>query len=196
MIILGITGGSGCGKTTVSSIFKEYGVDIIDCDIVSRKIVKKDAPALLEIKNEFGDDYLNSDGTLNRKKLGALIFTDPCMMKKLDNITHKYIIDYIQSYIEKSNSEIIAIDGATLIESGIYKLCDYLISVLSDEIYRQNRISKRDNITLEDAKKRIKSQKNDDFYIDKSHFIIYNNDSIKDVRVEILNILDKIRSQD
>ena len=119
MIILGITGGSGCGKTTVSDYFRNNGIDVIDTDKVARLIVEPGQPALSEIKSIFGDEYISADGTLNRKKLGNYVFSHPDKISILNKITHKYISRYVDSYINSYNGEIIGIDGAALIESGI-----------------------------------------------------------------------------
>ena len=195
MIIIGITGGSGCGKTTVSGFLTKNGVDVIDCDLVARKIVEPDMPALDEIKDYFGAMYINEDGTLNRKKLASVVFNSPEKLLKLNEITHKYVKKYIDSYIEKSRADFIGIDAAALIESGIYKQCDYLISVLSDKKLRKERIMLRDNLSENEALERINSQKNDEFYIEKSDFLVYNNGNKQEISTRVMEILDEIRSR-
>ncbi len=195
MIILGITGGSGTGKTTVSNLLSSYGVDIIDCDLVARKIVEPDMPALNEISDYFGKEYINKDNTLNRKKLANLVFNSPDMLLKLNEITHKYVIEYIDLYIKNSTSQIVGIDAAALIESGIYKKCDFVLSVLADKDTRAERIINRDNISHSEALKRINAQKNDEYYIEKSHYIVYNNTTIDDINNKIIEIIEDIRSK-
>ena len=195
MIILGITGGSGTGKTTVSKYLETLGVDIIDCDLVAKKFVEPGMKALDEIIDFFGKEYINPDKTLNRKKLANLVFNSPDMLLKLNEITHKYVEEYIDLYIKNSTSEIVGIDAAALIESGIYKKCDFVLSVLADKDIRIKRIINRDNISLSEATDRISAQKNDEFYIEKSDYIVYNNGSKDEIIVEILNILNEIRSK-
>lgn len=194
MIILGITGGSGCGKTTVSKILSNHGVDVIDCDIVAKKIVEPNTPALSEITEYFGYDYINPDGTLNRRKLASLVFNSPEKLLKLNEITHKYVEEYIDLYIKNSSYDIVGIDAAALIESGIYKKCDYMLCVLADRKKRIERIQIRDGISHKEAADRINAQKNDEFYIEKSDFIVYNNSNTKEIEDEILTVLNKIRS--
>lgn len=196
MIILGITGGSGVGKTTISDIFRKNGIDVIDTDIVARDIVKPNMPALEEIKNEFGIEFINPDGTLNRKKLAGVVFANPEKLKILNEITHKYISQYVSSYIKGYKKDIIGIDGAALIESGINKSCDYVLSVLADEKIRVERIKLRDNLTVLDALKRISAQKDDEFYIENSDFLVYNNRKDTDeLENYIKSIISKLRRQ-
>ena len=195
MIILGITGGSGTGKTTISNLLSNYGVDIIDCDVVARKIVEPDMPALNEISDFFGKEYINNDKTLNRKKLANLVFNSPDMLLKLNEITHKYVIEYIDLYIKNNTSQIIGIDAAALIESGIYKKCDFVLSVLADKDTRVKRIINRDNISHSEAINRVNAQKNDEYYIEKSHYIVYNNTTIDDINNQIIEIIEDIRSK-
>ena len=195
MIILGITGGSGTGKTTVSRFLSDYGVDIIDCDLVARKVVEKGTKALGEISDYFGEEYINPDKTLNRKKLAKLVFNSPDMLLKLNEITHKYVEEYIDLYIKNSNSEIVGIDAAALIESGIYKKCNFVLSVLANKDIRARRIVIRDNIPYFDALSRINAQKNDEYYIENSHYIVYNNSNIDEINTQILKIIEDIRSK-
>lgn len=195
MIILGITGGSGCGKTTVSKILSENGVDVIDCDLVTRKIVEPNEPALREIEDTFGTEYLNSDKTLNRKKLAGLVFNSPQNLLKLNKIMHKYVEEYINLYIQNSTCDIVGIDAAALIESGIYKKCDYLLCVLANKDLRLQRIITRDNLSQDEALSRINAQKNDEFYIEKSDYIVYNNGNIDEINEQIIKILNEIRSK-
>jgi dephospho-CoA kinase len=194
MIILGITGGSGCGKTTVSKILSENGVDVVDCDLVTRKIVEPNEPALREIEDTFGNEYLNSDKTLNRKKLAGLVFNSPENLLKLNKIMHKYVEEYINLYIQNSTCDIVGIDAAALIESGINKKCDYLLCVLANKDLRLQRIINRDNLSQDEALSRINAQKNDEFYIEKSDYIVYNNGNIDEINEQIIKILNEIRS--
>lgn len=192
MIIIGITGGSGCGKTTVSDIVRSKGIEVIDTDMVARKIVEPGKPALDEIRRSFGEEYINENGGLDRKKTAGLVFSDPNKLKELNRITHKYITRYVNEYIDNYRGNIIGIDGAVLIESGIGKMCDFIISVLADKSQRLKRIMLRDKITEEDARKRINSQKNNEFYIENSDYIVYNNSDEDTLSKEVSEILSQI----
>ena len=119
MTVIGLTGGSGSGKTAIASLLQKKGIDIIDADIIAREIVKKGEPALDEIVEEFGGDILLSSGELDRKKLGSIVFTNKEKLKNLNKITHKYITKIIMQNLSKHASEIVVIDAALLKESGL-----------------------------------------------------------------------------
>jgi dephospho-CoA kinase len=192
MVVLGVTGGSGTGKTTVSSMFAEYGAYVIDADIAARAVVEKGNPALAEIKKEFGSAIINSDGTLNRRALGDIVFAEPEKLKKLNDITHPYIADYIKKRLDQYSGGLALIDGAVLIESGIGSMCDYMCAVIAEHDTRMRRICERDKLTQEQAQARISAQKNDSFYIENADFIILNNEYTDALRKNVENILKVI----
>ena len=191
MIILGITGPTGAGKSTASKIFEKHGVEIIDTDVLARKIVEPDMPALKELADAFGKDILNDDGTLKRQELARLAFSDPAKLRILDSITHRYIKEEINIIIEKSKSDTVGIDGAVLFESGVSDMCDYIISVIADEDIRIKRIMSRDAISEGAARTRVGAQKNNAFYLENSDYIVYNNGR-EDLEEQIKTILKNI----
>lgn len=193
MIILGITGPTGAGKTTVSKIFEENGIKVIDTDITAREITVPGKPALAELSEYFGSGILYKDGSLNRKKLARIAFSNPDFLAQLNKITHYYISEEVNKTINSYQGDIIGIDGAVLIESKISKICTRILSVLADEEIRIKRIMKRDCISKEDAKLRISSQKNNSFYIENSDYIVYNNNE-NDLHNEIFDIITELRS--
>lgn len=193
MLIFGITGGSGAGKTTVSNVFRRMGINVIDADKTARKIVEKGEPCLEEIKNKFGSDVINADGSLNRKKLGGIVFSDANKLKCLNAVTHKYIRRLILSELGESGAEIAAIDGAVIIGSEIEDLCQIMVSVLADREVRLQRIIERDNLLREEAENRINAQPSDEFYIDRSDYIIYNNGDEGELNLQIREVYGKIK---
>ncbi len=170
--LIGITGGSGCGKSHLSSRLRERGIPVIDCDLVSREIMAKDTPCAKEVCEFFGKEILEN-GEINRRKLGNIVFSDPEKLKKLNEITHKYILESIYNRMEKEESDIVFTDGATLIESGIK--CDMMVGILADREVRKKRIMERDGLSEEDARLRINAQKDDEFYIKNCDFVIDNS---------------------
>lgn len=193
MIILGITGPTGAGKTTVSKLIEKMGIKVIDTDITAREIVEPGKPALSRLVEAFGEGILNPDGTLARRTLARIAFSDPESLSTLNKITHFYIGEEVNKTIESYPGDIIGIDGAALIESGIGKICTKILSVLADTEIRKKRIMERDSLSPSDADLRISSQKNNKFYIENSDYIVYNNDR-GEIEKEISRIISELRS--
>lgn len=192
MIILGITGPTGAGKTVVSKIFEKEGIKVVDGDILAREIVTPGKPALSDLKNAFGNEIINNDGTLNRKKTAGIVFSDPEKLATLNRITHQYIKEEFLKIVSEYDGDIIGFDGAAILESDFKDLCDKILSVVADEDLRRHRIIKRDNLSSEDATLRISSQKNNKFYIENSDFLVYNNG--EDIEKDVLAVIEKLRS--
>ncbi len=176
--VIGLTGQSGAGKTTVSRVFSQNGFAVIDADIISREVTEKGQPCLTELSEAFGSDIINSDGILNRKRLGSIVFSDREKLRQLNGIIYPYIIYRIISRIDELSEEgreLILLDAPTLFEANADDLCDLIISVTADESIRMSRIIARDNITPEAAKKRFESQYSEHFFVNHSDFVIINN---------------------
>lgn len=183
--VVGITGGSGCGKSYISSLLREHGIPVIDCDKVARSVMECGKPCLLEVAEYFGKEILTGE-VLNRGKLAEIVFSDKGKLKKLNEITHKYILADIYNMIEQEKSELVCIDGAVLIESGIK--CDKLIGILADKKVREKRIKDRDSLSDKEAIARINAQKPDSFYLENCDLVFYNNED----RVDFDDILKGI----
>lgn len=193
--IIGITGGSGAGKSSVSNILRENGIEITDGDKVARLMMEPGEKCLLETVSAFGKEILDDNGRLIRKKLAHVVFSDKEKLSLLNKITHKYITDYFKKLIVKSKAEFLGIDGAALFESGINEMCDIVIGVISDENIRIKRIMDRDLIFYDEAKQRIDSQKKDEFYIENCDVLVYNNGNIKELRKQVEGVLKRLRRE-
>lgn len=170
-MIIGITGGTGGGKSTVSDYLRETGYKIIDADKIAHSVMDRGTMCLEEVSEYFGTSVLNDDGSLNRKRLGGIVFNDKEKLKKLNDITYKYIIGAVKSEITSD----CVIDAVGLVESGLNKLCDKTIFVYCPYEIRINRIVERDKIDREYALSRIKSQKSDEFYEKNTDYKIVND---------------------
>ena len=175
MVVIGLTGGSGSGKSTIAGLMRQKGINVIDADMIGRGVVKKGQPALDEIVAEFGVEVLLPSGELDRKKLASIVFTNREELKKLNKITHKYITAIVKEELAASKTDLSAIDAAVLKESGILDMCDYVIAVIADKALRIERIMERDGISEEAAKNRINSQEPDAKYIQYADFVIDNS---------------------
>jgi len=194
MKIIGLTGGSGAGKSEVCKAFLSFGVKSIDTDKISREVTGK-GECLRELVENFSSIILNDNGELDRKKLAEIAFSSKENHELLNKITHKHILEECKRIlldIEKNGAESVIIDAPMLFESGFDKNCDVIISVTADLEKRIERIIKRDNITPEQAELRIKNQKSDEFFIKNSDYVIDNNSDYSGVSVQVSKTYDKI----
>lgn len=194
MKIIGITGSSGAGKTTLSGILnKRENVEVIDADKVAKQMAVPGNEYLQEIEKTFGKSVLFEDGNLNRKALAGKIYNDDEARNLLNELTFKYVANEILERIKKINNskiEIVIIDAPLLFEAKLEKSCDFVVSLIADEELKIKRICKRDNIDEITAKKRLKIQHDNDYYIKKSDYVIYNSEDCN-LEKEIEKILKK-----
>lgn len=189
MIIVGLTGPTGAGKSSAAAICKSLGVKHIDCDIIARKATEKGQEGLTAVCNAFGNDILNTDGTLNRKVLAQKAFKD----KESTDLLNKTLLPIIHKMVLKEiDCDKVLLDAPTLFESGVNGICHKTVAVLSDKEIRLKRILSRDNITTEQALLRINAGKPDDFYKEKCDFVIYNNADENTFMESFLNLLKEI----
>ena len=186
MLVVGLTGNIGCGKSSLSELLMSKNIDVIDADIISREIMY-DKELLETIFYEFGTEIKNNDGTLNRKKLGNIVFNDDDMLMKLNSITHpaikRKIIDRIID-ISNQGKNIVVIDAALLIEGKFLDLVDKLVVITCNEEVQLNRVINRDNMTKEEALKRINSQMKQDEKIKYADYIIDNSKDMNNLKDE------------
>lgn len=175
-IIIGLTGQTGAGKTSVGQLLTEAGCEVIDTDKIAREITEKGSPVLMTLAGIFGEDILEK-GELNRKLLASRAFSSPENTEKLNAATHPEITKRVEKRIEEafeSGKKAAVIDAAALFESGEDKLCDFTVAVVCPEEIRLERIMGRDSITEEQAKVRIKAQRDEQYYIHNADMIIRN----------------------
>ena len=156
-LVVGLTGQTGAGKTTVSEAFEKHGYAVINADQLARTVTSE-PEVLLRLSELFGEEILLPDGSLDRKALGARVFSDPAELQKLDGTLSPIIVSRIEGEIQKlteSGRRYILLDAPTLFESGADKLCDKTVAVLAEEDLRRERIIKRDKLTKEAASARI-----------------------------------------
>lgn len=192
MRIIGLTGGIATGKSQVSSILSELGAMVIDADIVAREVVQKGLPAWQQLKDTFGEEYFLSNGELNRRKLGQLVFSHPDELAKLNSITHPAIKAKIEERINdlkvQGYNGIVVVDAALLLEAGWETMVDQVWVVDAPIEKRIERLMNRDNLTRDQALSRINSQMSQQERIAKADKIIYNNSNIDSLKEQVLRI--------
>lgn len=194
--VIGLTGQSGAGKTTVCRVFEEKGFEIINADKIARQIMEKGMPCLDELTECFGKEILKEDGSLNRQRLADIVFRDKEKLKHLNAISYPYITSEILNKIKKLSDEkckYVLLDAPTLFESRADDFCNLIISVTATEKNRTARIAQRDGITVEQIKNRFSSQHTEHFFINHSDFIIKNNKSVDELIEKAKEVADKIK---
>jgi len=201
MKTIGVTGSSGSGKTTVCKILnKRADVEIIDADSISREMQIPGNEYYEKIKERFGDKIILEDGNINREALAMIIYNDDEAREDLNSLTFKYVNMGIKNKIKALNDTNLGyavIDASLLYESGLDKLCDYVIALISDKKLKIQRICQRDGISPDVAMMRLNIQQDDSFYEDKADILIKNK-SDKDSNLEkelkrIFSKLDKMK---
>lgn len=195
MKIIGLTGLTGAGKSTVAQKLMAYGCYHIDADKVAREVINNNENVKNKLKEHFGDDVINEDGTTNRPLLASRAFANEESTNALNEITHPAVTEEIKSII-KDMEEIgyrgVIIDAIALFESGEDALCDFTVAVIAPKEIRLERIMKRDNITEEKALERINAQKDESFFTSRADFVLWNYPPY-DLNVEIRPIVAQIQ---
>ena len=173
MYIIGITGGTGAGKTTAALALQKLGAYILDCDEIYHELLQANTELSAKIKERFIG--VSANGVIDLKKLGKIVFNDPAALHELSMISHPFIIDEIDRKIalfKAQGGSIAVIDAIALIESGQSHKCDITIGVTAPEDIRITRIMERDKLTHEQAHMRVNAQQPDKFYADNCDYIL------------------------
>lgn len=201
MIIVGLTGGIGSGKTTVSNLFADLGIDIIDTDVIAHDLVNHDPSVLKQIVTLFGDDILQDDQTLDRKKLAKIIFSQKDGKQQLEGILHPKIRAVVQNQLQNCKSrdtppKYVIVVIPLLFETEFNDLLDRVLVVLADEPIRIQRIKQRDHRSLEQIQAIISSQVGDEKRISEADDIIENNHDLAALKPQIKQLDKKYASSD
>lgn len=192
MLVIGLTGPTGAGKGAVASIFARYGIPVINADRVYHELIAPPSSCLQELAEVFGKQILLADGSLDRRALGGIVFSDPAAREKLNSITHRYVMEEVQGQMERFRREgvrVAVFDAPQLFEAGAHNACGAVVSVLADRGLRLERIMARDGLTAEAAMRRILAQKSDEFFKTHSDYIVENNGSLESLAPQVHRIL-------
>ena len=193
---IGLTGGIASGKTTVCDLFKELSVEIIDADIISHELSKRDGDAFQEILDAFGDDIIGDDGELDRKKLRSIVFNNNTKKKILEEIIHPKVLLSINEKIEASLSNYLIISVPLMIETGMNEMMDRILLIDCSAETQIQRLIKRDQTTREEAIIIIENQASIETKRELSDDIIINNNatSIEELRIKVKDLDDFYRN--
>ena len=176
MKIIGITGSSGSGKSTVTQILeKELKAKSINADEVVKQMQTQSSKYFEKIVELFGKEIIQENGSLNRKRLAQIIFQDKAQKEKLDKLTYTYAVKEIKKQVNNTQGDYVIIDAPLLIESKLNEICNAVIAVISNKEEQITRICNRDNIEKDDAKLRIEAQKDNEFYKKNADYVVENN---------------------
>jgi len=196
MLIIGVTGGIGAGKSSVSAILKELGAIVLDADLISRQVAEPYKPAWLEIKKSFGDDFIRDDNTLDRKKLADEVFSSKEKRLLLERIIHKEVIAVIKEKLaalkENGYTGTVVLDVPIPVREGFLDTVDRVWVVVSDDEIRINRLMKRSNMSRQEAVARMSSQMSQDEYIALAHEVIENNGGREELEKKVMNLYKKL----
>jgi len=193
-LVIGLTGGIASGKSTVAKMFEQLNIPIIDADKIAREVVLPGEETYDKIVETFGDDILQEDGTLNRKKLGAIIFANDDKRQQLNALIHPAIRQRMlkkrDQYIA-ANERCIVLDIPLLFESNLTHFVEKVIVVYVDEATQLKRLINRDHLSETEAKQRMDAQLSLEEKAKQAHVVIDNNGTIEQTKQQLLNSLQK-----
>ena len=196
MFVIGLTGGIGTGKTSVSNILSSLGASMINADKIGHKIYEPNSEGWKEVVKAFGKEILNENQEIDRKKLGSIVFKDKKYLDQLNSITHPRIYSEIESELQplsNNNVTVSVVEAALLIEAKWTSLADQVWVTVSNENIIYKRLEKRDGLNIEAIKARISSQMSTKEKLKFADVIIKNDSSIKDLEKEVQYYWKKIK---
>ncbi|HAW15875.1 MAG: dephospho-CoA kinase [Clostridiales bacterium] len=191
MFVLGITGGIGTGKSTVSGILQERGLTVLDADKISREVTEEDGRAIPEIAELFGQRAITASGAMNRKYISSIVFSDNRKLDQLSAIIHKYVFEYMDEALEKERekkTKCVVLDVPIPVNKGFVDHCDQIWVVTCDDRIRLKRLVER-GLNEEDAQRRIAVQMTNDEYASLGDHILDNSGSIEELNEQVEKLI-------
>jgi len=194
--LIGITGNSGSGKTTVCKILNDMGFYTIDCDTLSHAILRSGEFAYTKVVEAFGTEILTSSQEIDRKKLGAVVFADQSKRTLLESIVHPVVIDRVLKEAEATDSKYIAIDAVLLVESGLHNHCNAVWLVTADEKQRLARITVRDELSQDAAQARMRNQRDTAHIAELASEIITNDGDLDILQWQVKTAVQRLHQEE
>ncbi len=195
MRVLGLTGGIGSGKSTVARMFTDLGAEVIDADQLAREVVEPGQPALGHIRHQFGAEVLLPDGRLDRAKLATIVFADPDARERLNAITHPRILERMQAEVQSRHgrSGLLLLDIPLLFENGRQEMVEQVILVWVDAATQLQRLTERDGLTEDEARRRVQAQMPLDQKRNLSDDVIDNTGTHEETRRQVELLVRRYR---
>ncbi|POY72254.1 hypothetical protein BMF94_4762 [Rhodotorula taiwanensis] len=195
MLVVGLTGGIASGKSTVSKQLQAHGVPVIDLDVLARVAVEPDSYALSALVAHFGQQILKPDGTLNREKLGSIVFGNERERKVLNSIVHPAVRRLLAWELVKAwirGEKVCVVDAPLLIEAGLWRMCGAIVVVYCSEILQLQRLRSRNDLSLADAQARLSSQAPLSSKLKYADYVIDNSGPIADLSAQVDRVVDRL----
>ncbi len=194
-MVVGLTGGIATGKSTVAQMFVDEGIPVIDTDTIARDLLHKGTDPHAAVVDAFGKDILLTDGQINRKMLGRIIFGDPNKRKTLNDIVHPHVLRIVETEIERYTElgqPLVVVDVPLLFESGFDEVCDKTVVVYTSPEQQLKRLIERDVIQSEYAQMKIAAQMSVEEKAERADFVIDNSFSILQTKKDFVKILKEL----
>jgi dephospho-CoA kinase len=198
MPCIGITGGIATGKSAVAALFEKFGAIVFSADDAARATMAAGSPTLQRIRETFGEEYLRSDGTLDRAKMGACIFANPEARQKLETITHPPILRLLNAQIAAVREDfpsrtVIAVEVPLLFETHLQGWFDKVVVVAASEATQIRRLQARNNLTPEEAQRRIRAQMPLQEKIERADFVVYNDADAASLERQVRDLFEALK---
>ena len=195
-MIIGLTGVIASGKSLVSSRIRDYhNIPVIDADAVAKSLMRSGMPVYNAVVEAFGREILQNNGEIDSRVLGGIVFADNNKLTLLNNITHPATIKEIITLAdneEKNGARVVFIESALLLSAGMDKIVDEIWAVIANEDIRIKRLMERNNLSYDEALKRIRAQRDEDKMVSLSSFVIENNKDIQELYIQVDNAISKL----
>lgn len=192
MKVLGITGGIGAGKSTVTAILSALGGTVIDADVIAREVMEPTGSAYGDVVETFGREILQEDGQIHRKKLASLVFGDKKKLDCLNQLTHPRVMEEMQRQIDGAETELVCLDVPLLFSCQFTLTCDATLAVIAPYEVRIARVMERDGCTREQVEERIRQQLPDEVLREKADYWIENNGNFADLKKKVAEVVKKV----
>lgn len=194
MLVIGLTGGMGAGKSTVARLLADLGAHVVDADAIAREVVERGEPALAAIADQFGSGVLTEQGTLDRGAMAAIVFGDAARLRELEAITHPAIRDRIEHRLEQhataddADERVVVLDHPLLVETGLAEELDVVVVVTAPEDLRVARLAEGRDVDPDDARSRMRNQAGDDERLAAATHVIVNDGDLDALAARVADV--------